>query len=190
MSHTIKCPYYWVHNRAWSVNAKGQGLRTDILKALLGQFNVMLESHNKIFVYRFDLHSPTYAPKNNLITAFNRRLFKRIKRHYDLKRIGFCWVREQEKVKQQHYHFVLMLDGNKIQYYVMLQKWITEIWQHMDGTTTHWARYRNITRGDEAAIQSASYHMSYLAKPRGKGKRPIQTKDYGASRLKPKTTSL
>lgn len=30
--------------------------------------------------------------------------------------IGFCWVREQERTKTQHYHFVLFFDGRKIRH--------------------------------------------------------------------------
>jgi hypothetical protein len=39
---------------------------------------------------------------------------------------------------------------------------------------------------NEQALQAAIYRISYLAKPRGKGYRPPQTKDYGCSRMKAK----
>lgn len=188
MSTVITSDIYWRHDKEWRVNGTGSGLRTDILNSMLGQLQLMMDYHNKLFVYRFDLHTPTFTEKNTLITDFVRRLFKRIKRHYKLKRIGYFWAREQEKAKQQHYHFALMLDGNKIQHPHTLQLWIEEIWRQMDGSTS-FIRYHNFDRSDINKRHQVSYHISYLAKPRGKGKRPIQTKDYGGSRLNPKKTS-
>lgn len=145
----------------------------------------MFSHHWQLFVFRFDLHQPDYTDTNKRITVFNRRLRKRIERHYE-SRIGFCWVREQEKAKQQHTHYVIILDGNKLRHDYVLKQWIAEIWDSLDGTSIHWAGYHMINRHCEVDIQKCSYHISYLAKNRGKGYRPIQTKDYGASRLKPK----
>ena len=45
------------------------------------------------------------------------KLTKRLKRKYKLCRVGYIWVREQEKSKHQHYHLVLMIDGNKEQFF-------------------------------------------------------------------------
>jgi hypothetical protein len=183
MKNVITSPFYWYGETAWQINAKGKGLRTDILKSLFGQLQAMMNYHRKVFVFRFDLHTPSYTPDNTLITDFNRPFFKRIKRHYGVKRIAFGWVREKEKKKNQHYHYVVMLDGSKIQHPERLQSWITEIWGHLDGTA-HWAGYHLLNRNDEAKKHAVSYHISYLAKARGKGYRPTQTKDYGGSRLK------
>ena len=59
---------------------------------------------------------------------------------------------------------------------------LKEIWSQLEGSSNHWAGYHNINRGDMEAIQNAIYHISYLAKTRGKGYRPTQTKDYGWAR--------
>ena len=185
MKSVIQSDWYWYASKGWAINTTISGVRTDIMDRILSQLTAMFSFHWRLFVFRFDLHQPDYTGTNKRITVFNRRLFKRIKRHYQ-SRVGFCWVREQEKAKQQHYHYVIILDGNKVRDCYMLKQWITEIWESLDGTSIHWSGYHNISRGDDLGIQSCSYHISYLAKPRGKGYRPVQTKDFGASRLKHK----
>jgi len=183
MKHTTYYPFYPYGERVWNINTKVSGIRTDILRAMLKQLTTMLNSHRKVFVFRFDLHTAIYTETNELITNFNRQLFKRIKSRYKINRIGFCWAREQEKSKQQHYHYVLMLDGSKVNSCFVLQKWVKEIWGFNEGSV-HWAGYHNLSRQDEEGIQKACYHISYLAKARGKGYRPLQTKDYSTSRIK------
>ena len=112
----------------------------------------MLYHHRKVFVYRFDLHVSDYTDNNKIITDFNRRLFKRIKRHYKVKRVGYGWVREMEKSKQQHYHYMLLLDGSKVNEPHEIQGWVIEIWNSLDGSV-HLSRYHNIKRNDEASIK-------------------------------------
>jgi hypothetical protein len=182
MSQVTHDEWYWYQNEFWHVNPRGSGLRTDILQALLSQLDAMLNAHSKVFVFRFDL-SIHYATDTNFrITAFNRSLFKWIKRHYGCQRIAYCWVREQEAAKNQHYHYALMLDGHKVRSPYRIQQWIEKIWEHYG--RPHYSKYHNLSRGNAKAIREASYHVSYLAKPRGKGYKPVQTKNYGASRLK------
>lgn len=64
----------------------------------------------------------------------------------------------------------------------LIQDWIAMIWEHLDGSSRHWSGYHNLRRADEEAIDKAVFHLSYLAKTRGKGFRPPQTKDYGWTR--------
>lgn len=184
MSEIIHSDWYWYANKGWRINSRKSGSRIDILKCLLSQLSIMLERDSKVFMFRFDLRLAGYTDDNRCITNFNRRLFKRIKRHYK-STIGFAWVREIERSKKQHYHYVLLLEGHKIRHPATIQKWIQEIWNNYDGTP-HWSGYANLHREDETSIQKTVYWISYLAKPRGKGSnyRPAQTKDYGSSRLK------
>lgn len=189
MRYITKQEWFEYRGKIWSVNPTKSGLRTDILKAILGELNEMLCRHRKVFVWRFDLHLPYQTDNNKLITDFNRRLRKRVKRHYQSE-FCFAWVREQERAKSQHYHFVLILNGSKVNHYHQLAEWVREIWGSHDsvfvgdaGGHHSGCGYHNLERNDYEAIDKASYHISYLAKPRGKGYRPKQTKDFGSSRL-------
>jgi hypothetical protein len=171
----------------WLVNGKHSGYYPPMLKRMLMQLAVMLSHYARVHVLRFDLHQPSYTPTNARITQFNRRLFKRLKTQYGLKRVGFCWVREQERAKAQHYHYVLMLDGRAVQYPHKVLALVSHIWAELSGsfyTPKHC--YYNLKRGDIAQLRRVVYRISYLTKGRGKGYRPAQTKDYSCSRLKGK----
>lgn len=169
---------YILEGKIWSINSRKSGCRTDILRAILGEFSTALAIHRKVFVFRFDLHLQHYTRNNRLITDFNRRLARRIKNKYDCL-YRYCWVREQGQAEAQHYHFVIFLNGSKVQYPILIQNWIQTIWEY--NGHVYWAGYHNVNWSNHNEIDKASYHISYLAKPTGKGNRPKQTKDFGSS---------
>lgn len=170
------------------VNANVSGLYTGMLRQILSQCEAILSFHNKALLVRFDLHQPEYTESSKDVTQFFKRFLESLKRQYDLNRVGYGWVREQEKAKSQHYHCFVIVDGNKVR----TSYWIVEhiLWQwtvNHDGTI-HWPSpcYHMMKRGRFESIQPAIYHLSYLAKGRGKGYKPRQAKNYGTSRLKVK----
>jgi len=174
-----------VNSQTWWVNSQGSGLITHSIKAMIHQIDAMLSYHSKIHIIRFDLRVYEYTENNGLITAFNRRLHKWLKRKYGLKRIGFIWCRELEKAKQQHYHFALMIDGHKVNFPYEVTKKVKELWRQLDGSEYFPDNcYYNVKRNDYESIQDAIWRISYLAKVRGKGYKPDQTKNYGTSRVK------
>jgi len=176
-----------IRNQNWWVNSEPSGLYTKMLKQMLNQLFIMLEYHSKVHVIRIDLRLKTFTPKNEIITKFNRLLFTWLKKKYAFKRIGFCWTREQEKAKQQHYHYVLILNGQLIKFPEKVINKAGEIWDEIGGSHHKPENcYYNIHRGGHEALQSAIYRISYFAKGRGKGYRPPQTKDYSTSRINPK----
>ena len=171
--------------KTYRVNSSKSGLYAEILKPMIEQFEIGLEKWRRVFVLRFDLHTHVFTKNNVRITAFRKRLFQKLKRYYGFKEIGSCWVREQERAKSQHYHFVLFLDGNLIRHSSIINEMIRAAWDDGTGTYTmphikhpfHFVDREGIT-------QEAMYRVSYLAKPRGKGYRPPQTKDFQCSRMK------
>lgn len=171
----------------WIVNARKNGIYTHMAKRMIGEVEAMLEHHSKIHIVRFDLHQPAYTTDNKHITEFNRRFHGKLKTKYKLSRIGFSWAREMERAKQQHYHYVLILDGHKIQHPSKVLELAGEVWEHMDGFRYVPKNcYYNVERNNHQQVQAAIWRISYLAKGRGKGYRPIQTKDYSTSRIEPK----
>ena len=175
----------FLHNgKTYRVNSSKSGLYAEILKPMIEQFEIGLEKWRRVFVLRFDLHTHVFTKDNARITAFRKRLFQKLKRYYGFKEIGSCWVREQERAKSQHYHCVLFLDGNLIRHSSMINEMIRAAWDDGTGTYTmphikhpfHFVDREGIT-------QEAMYRVSYLAKPRGKGYRPPQTKDFQCSRM-------
>lgn len=186
MPYITKDKAITVNGQTWWVNSAGSGLITHAIKAMINQVDVMLNHHSKIHLIRFDLRMYQYTDNNEIITIFNRRLHKWLKRKYDLKRIGFIWCREQETAKQQHYHFVLMIDGHKVRHPIEILSKAREIWDiHLSGSEfTPKNCYYNLERDNYDSIQYAIWRISYLAKARGKGYKPPQTKNYGTSRIK------
>ena len=169
----------------WGINTAKSGVYHRVLDRILNQLYAMQSYHNKLHVIRFDLHVGAYTPDNTMMTTFKRRLFKRLYRRYDFKRIGYVWVREQEKSKNQHYHWALILDGSKVNYPHKTLELAKLVWEEMSGSI--WVPdncYYNVKRGDKEAMGDVVFRLSYFAKARGKGYRPPQTKDYQTSRVK------
>lgn len=174
-----------VNGQTWRVNSKGSGLISHAIKSMINQVDAMLSHHSKIHIIRFDLRVYEYTENNGIITAFNRRLHKWLKRKYNLKRVGFMWCRELETAKQQHYHYALIIDGHKVNYSLEVNNKVKELWRQLDGSEYFPKNgYYNVKRYDYDSIQDAIWRISYLAKARGKGYKPDQTKNYGTSRIK------
>jgi len=175
---------YWV-------NSKKSGLYTKTLGVILGQVEAMLSHHNKVLLVRFDLHQPEYTDTSEAVTKLFKRLGDYLKPKYKLTRVGNVWVREMERAKSQHYHCVLLVDGNKFKTSYRLMERIRWYWEALFDGSIHWPQprcYYLLTRNNRETMQEAIYHISYLAKGRGKGYKPKQAKNYGASRLKVKIT--
>ena len=118
------------------------------------------------------------------MSKFIKRLKQWIYRNYGISNIGYIWVRELERSKQQHYHVAIFLDGNKIQHPKKLNAKIKEMYTPYGHMPVVPKPYYYINEdGDEARLK-AIYRLSYLAKIRGKGYRDTQAKDYQTSRLK------
>lgn len=174
----------------WRLYEDGSGIFIPMVKKFIDQFINMLSHYNRVHVIRFDLHQRDYNLNNHRMTVFIGRLKKRLMAKYKLTRIGFCWVREQEDVSAQHYHYVLFIDGRVIQYPQKILDIIAEVWGHMAGFCfTPMNCFYNVLRDDYDIMQEVIYRISYFAKARGKGKHPPQTKDYSTSRIKEKLKS-
>lgn len=169
----------------YQVNTNKSGLYVEPLVKIIEQFEVAQCKWGRVLVLRFDLHQDYFTINNKHITAFRKRLFQKLKREYGFDDIGFCWVREQERAKAQHYHFVLYLDGRLIRHSSRINLMIKEAWEKPTGGyhVPIIKRPFYFVNSDDSK-QEAIYRISYLAKARGKGYRDKQVKDYQCSRMK------
>jgi len=176
----------FTHNgKDYRVNSAGSGLYAEILTRLIEQFELAGQKWRRVFTLRFDLHSHYYSGDNKRITAFRKRLFQRLKREYGFKEIGFCWVRELERSKAQHYHWVLFLDGDLIRHSSRINQMIKNAWEDETGAYHVPTIPKPFSFGTADEIrEEVIYRASYLAKVRGKGYRDDQAKDYQTSRMK------
>lgn len=176
----------YIHNgTTYRVNSKGSGLYEEILQSMIEQFEIAAQIWRRVFVLRFDLHMDTFTEDNKLISNFRNRLTQKLKRTYGFDQVGFCWAREIERAKSQHYHWVLFLDGKLIRHSSKIIKLIKAAWEDIS-EGFHVPVISNpfhVVQNQEDAAK-AVYRISYLAKVRGKGYRPPQTNDFSCSRMK------
>jgi hypothetical protein len=189
MSYITNDEAITVNGNTWRVNSRGSGLIAHSIKTMINQVDAMLSHHSKIHIIRFDLRVIEYTENNEIMTVLNRRLHKWLKRKYNLNRVGFIWCRELETAKKQHYHYALIIDGHKVNYPYEITNKVKELWRQLDGSEYFPDNcFYNIKKNDFESIQAAIWRISYLAKARGKGYKPDQTKNYGTSRIKPRAT--
>lgn len=165
-------------------NAPSYGVYLRMLHKFLEQLDICIAKWRRVFVIRFDLHQRWYTDKNKMITKFRNNLTRRLERAYEVFEVGYIWSREHEKSKQQHYHFALFIDGDKVNHSAKISEMIRETWERVKvGNTAHIPKSCFYNVVDFETKLQAVERLSYLAKQRGKGYRPPQTKDYGTSRL-------
>ena len=178
------CPWYASRIGIWPIQSKPSGWMPKLMKVLSERFCDTLKQHSQVLIVRFDLHIPQFTLDNAQISEFMSKLTCWIKKRYKgVNEVRYVWVRELEKAKQQHYHVALMLNGNKVRNPRYIHDKGKEIWSGLGGTTYHYVEeFHHFHRYDHDSICEAFYHISYLAKARGKGYKPQRTKNYGASR--------
>jgi len=171
---------------SYEINVKGSGVYREIIKRTIEQLHAGLETHGRLMVVRFDLHSKAFQADNEEIRAFRKRIMVWVERTYETHAIGFVWAREQEAAKHQHYHFALWIDERKIRHPSKLLAHIMAKWEESDPSNHHMPHIKNpyYVVSDIEGLAAVVYRLSYLAKVRGKGYRPEQVKDYSTSRLK------
>lgn len=185
----IKSSCINLDNQMLDINVTAtQGCYVEILERIKCQMDAMLSHHSRVIVIRLDLHVNHYEDKNSLLSKFIRKLRKRLTNRYDIKRIGFVWVREIETAKKQHHHLAIMLNANKINYPTKVYDLIDEIWMGWNQPKPFRPKngYYNLTRTDTDTYQAAFERLSYLAKERGKGYKAKKANDYSTSRIKPR----
>jgi hypothetical protein len=170
-------------------NGKGEkklGLYVETLQRIIEQFEIASMKWRRVFVLRFELHIPYETKDNKQVTDFRKRLVQKLKREYGFSDVGYCWAREYHgKGKGQHYHWALFLDGGLIRHSSRINEIVRQLWSKPTGGYVIGKIERPYYFVDSDQIaQEAICRVSYLAKTRGKGHRPAQTKDFQCSRMK------
>jgi len=175
--------------------------------------DLMVARHNKVLFIRFDLRFPQgfmYDKSNDKVSL----LFKTLREFYTYRGIDFqfLWFREQSKEKHQHYHCVILTDGNKIKDYLPVLHHITEIWgrllQYNPTGLVDYCNYdrtghpvengimirrpSSVATGGDRAYQEQRFHedferchkwASYLAKVNQKANTPAGMRRFGVSQI-------
>ena len=181
-------PYIEINNETIKINAGAtRGIYKEIIARFIDQFDIAFKVHKRLLVHRVDLHLNKFSSDNKVISRFMNRLKQWLKRNYGLEKIGYIWVREQERSDKQHYHLALLLDGDKIRHPKRLNEQIKEMWLPLGHVPVTLNPYYTIDKHNHNETRAEIIErVSYLAKVRGKRIRDKQTKDYQTSRLKNK----
>jgi len=178
-------PYIEINNEIIKINAGAtRGIYKEIILRFIDQFDIVFKYHKRLLVHRVDLHLNKSSSNNKVISRFMNRLKQWLKRNYGLEKIGYIWVREQERSDKQHYHLALLLDGNKIRHPKLLNEQIKEMWLPHGHLPVILNPYYFVDKHNQFESRGKIIErVSYLAKVRGKRIRGKQIKDYQTSRL-------
>jgi len=147
-----------------------QPLCPTILRSAHQQFKAMLSHHSTVLVVRLESRVNHFSSCNASMLRVLKGFIRQLKQRYKLKRVGYQWVREIERSAKQHYHLVIAIDGNKVNYPAKIHR----LWEMcheraaLPKPFTPKNSYVNVSRGDLRAYRDVIYRMSYLAKCRGK----------------------
>lgn len=163
-----------------------QPMYIPILNTIYEQLIAMLSHHCKITVCRFDL---TTTPEHKLgdFKLFLRAAIDKLKNKFNLKRVGYVWVREigsEGTIKKAHYHLMMIVDGNKIQSPHGIHQVLNNEWQNTyQQPHIHIANSHRLTNTHDQYFKDAFLHCSYLAKVHTKDLQPTGYRNYGASQI-------
>ena len=169
-------------------NRPQHGVYKKIVISFIKQLDAAISIHKRVLVLRLDFHMNYYTETNYKFSKFMKNIIQWLNRHYGIKKVGYQWVREQKRAKQQHYHLALILDGDLIQNPskindIFREKWLPNGSMYIPDNCFYRINKHNLKEVRESVI----YRVSYMAKSRGKQYRPAQTKSSCSSRLKAKT---
>lgn len=167
----------------------GLGSYTKILRRTDNVLNSMIDDHSKVMTVRFDIRFPHNSNIENcskLVSKFNYNLKRKLNREYisgghkvDAKTI---YVEEQNKGKNPHYHFAVIVNANAKHKHYDIQQKANELWKYQtdskeEGLVDFCNKHKNGIIIDKNSDNFKEMHdkvffqLSYLAKVNSKENR-------------------
>ncbi|WP_201530053.1 inovirus-type Gp2 protein [Psychrobacter frigidicola] len=161
------------------------------LEKIKRELDAMLSCHSKVFVFRLDIRVHSYSADNQVLTKFLTSYNEWLKRKYNLNRVAYAWCREVETAKKQHYHLLVMIDGNEVRAMKNVAEKAIEIGSIQNlsvwvpKSPSYFIRCKKLAAGDYSKYKLAFKRASYLAKARGKTIKGERAKSFHTSRINP-----
>ncbi len=178
--------YFLYQNTPQLIFSSKEGVMNEVLKKSFRLVDKMLGYYSKVTAVLIQLHQAQATADNKLLTIMIQRLKKALKSHYQCE-VGYFWVREQNKADSQHYHVIILLNGHKCQQSKMVDILTEKVWKkiHPDNFSFKLRNriYRIHRHTNKSELRALRMRMSYMAKREGKSNNPLNTHDYGLSRL-------
>lgn len=156
-----------------------------IMRRILDTVTEIFSQSTKVLVVRFDLHVREHSETNLIMSQFSQELTKTLQYHYADIWFHLIWVREHGRSPCQHYHCVLMANGQKINHPGKLNKLMPLCWQKVSGGTFSLPAncYYLWQIGNNKLFGKIIYRLSYLAKNITKKRFNSNTKRHGNRRI-------
>lgn len=183
-----KLGYFLYQNYALPVYEWSQCKIIPEPKIMLSILDTVLEVFSrstKVLVVRFDLHVKEHSETNLILSKFSKMLTKILHRNYSKTWFHLIWVREHGHSPCQHYHCVLMANGQKINHPGKLNKLMAMCWYEVSGGTFILPIncYYLWQLGNNKLFGKVIYRLSYLAKNTTKKRFNMYTKRHGNRRI-------
>jgi len=171
----------------WSVLPEKRDQDTKILKRI---FRVVdkVSAMSRFLAVRYDFRLPAYSADNHAIDDFHNLLFRQLGKYYPKSFISYLWVKEQGSGEAQHYHYLLMLDGNYIRYPNKLNTIVQHCWEQATGGSVWFPEngYYFVAENDLKTYTKLMLRVSYLGKRRTKESIDKGIKLVGSGMRKPR----
>lgn len=137
-----------------------------IMKALFDTVNQTSQRSSRFFAVRYDLHITRYTDDNQVMSNFCQQLVQALRVRYPRSFVDIFWVREHGSVAVQHYHCVVMMDGNYIRQPKVLNELVEQVWQATAEGTVWFPKspYYMVHRDDSQTLCEFLLRLSYFAK--------------------------
>lgn len=158
------------HDILWPVLMGEADQDPKMLKRIFDTVGEVSALSSRFLAVRYDLHLPEYQTDNRIMEQFHRKLFVRLRRQYPGSFNSYLWVREKDSARAQHYHYVLMMDGNHIRYPSKLTEQVKQCWALVAGGTV-WVPencFYFVEKDDLDTYSKLMLRLSYLGKRRTK----------------------
>jgi len=141
-----------------------------IMNSLFKAVDRTYVSCSRFLAIRYDFHLPQYTPDNRVITRFHQLLIPALRKEYPKSFARVFWVREQNQAPAQHYHYLLMVDGNCVRHPLKINKLVESCWKIATGGTVWFPKhgYYLIRKNDTETMTALLLRVSYFAKRHSK----------------------
>lgn len=156
-----------------------------IMRSILDTVIEIFSQSTKVLVVRFDLHVKEHSETNLIMSQFSKVLTQTLHKNYANTWFHLIWVREHGRSPCQHYHCVLITDGQKINHPGKLNKLMALCWHEISGGTYSLPTncYYLWQVGNNKLFGQIIYRLSYLAKNITKKRFNTSTKRHGNRRI-------
>lgn len=154
----------------WPVMPEERQQDVKIMNSLFKAVDRTYASCSRFLAIRYDFHQPQYTADNRVITRFHQLLIPALRNEYPKSFARVFWVREQNQAAAQHYHYLLMVDGNCVRHPLKINKLVESCWNIATGGTVWFPKhgYYLIRKNDTEAMAALLLRVSYFAKRHSK----------------------